>query len=123
MNGVMQKKYALDEKKVVVGRDQSALYHADGSYEILDYPTAYINNPYRHSKRTLTAYGDVDNNGAVDAADALAVLQASVALRSLGGAELTAADVDNNGQTDAADALCILQHSVGLIREFPVEQS
>ncbi len=123
MNGVMQKKYALDEKKVLVGRDQSALYHADGSYEILDYPTAYINNPYRHSKRTLTAYGDVDNNGDVDAADALAVLQASVALRSLGGAELTSADVDNNGQTDAADALCILQHSVGLISEFPVEQS
>ena len=118
----MQKKYEPSEKKALVGRNQSALYHADGSYEILDYPTAYINNPYRHSKRILMVYGDVDNNGKVDASDALAVLQHSVELRGLGGAELTAADVDANGQTDASDALCILQRSVGLIEEFPVER-
>ena len=52
------------------------MYHADGSYEIVDYPTAYINNPYRFSKRTLLTYGDVDNNGKVDASDALLSLKA-----------------------------------------------
>ena len=98
------------------------LYHADGSYEILDYPTAYINNPYRFSKRTLVMDDDVDNDGQVNAADALLSLQASVDLRSLGGSEVTTADVNNDGQVNATDALFILQHSVDLIEEFPVEQ-
>lgn len=123
MNGTMEKKYELSEKKALVGRDESVLYYSDGSYDILDYPTAYINNPYRHSKRTLTLYGDVDNNGKIDASDALAVLQSSVKLVHLGGSETTAADVDGNGKTDATDALYILQHSVKLIETFPTEST
>ena len=67
-------------------------------------------------------YGDVDNNGKVDASDALLSLQSSVRLRSLGGAEVTSADVDDNGKVDASDALLILQHSVNLISDFPVER-
>lgn len=122
LNGTMEKKYELTEKKALVSRTQSVLYHADGSYEILDYPTAYINNPYRFSKRTLVIYGDVDNDGQVNASDALLALQASVNLRSLCGSEVTTADVNNDGQVNATDALFILQHSVDLIEDFPIEQ-
>ena len=121
LNGTMEKKYDRSEKKVLVGRTESALYHADGSYEILDYPTAYINNPYRFSKRTLLQYGDINNDSKSDATDALWALQDTVGLRSLGGAGIMAGDVDGSGSINATDALYILQKTVNLRDEYPIE--
>ena len=73
-------------------------------------------------KVSLTAgYGDVNNDGDVDAADALIALQASVGLRSLTTNEKGVADVNGDGYVDAADAILILRYNAGLIDAFPVE--
>ena len=70
----------------------------------------------------LTAgYGDVNNDGDVDAADALMALQASVGLRALTTNEKGIADVNGDGYVDAADAILILRYDAGLIDVFPVE--
>lgn len=68
------------------------------------------------------AYGDPNEDGKIDAADALLALQHSVQLITLEGKSFTAADVDNNGVVDASDALYILQKSVRLISSFPAEE-
>ena len=66
-------------------------------------------------------YGDVSNDGAVDAADALRVLQASVGLRTLTDIQREVADVNGDNFVDAADAILILRYAAGLIDAFPVE--
>ena len=66
-------------------------------------------------------YGDVDNNGSVDAADAVMVLQNSVGLLYLSEVQQETADVNGDGFVDAADAILILRYNVGLIDSFPVE--
>lgn len=73
-------------------------------------------------KVSLTAgYGDVNNDGDVDAADALMILQASVGLRALTTNEKEIADVNGDGYVDAADAILILRYNAGLVDAFPVE--
>ena len=67
-------------------------------------------------------YGDVNNDQAVDATDALWVLQHSVELRTLTETELKAADVTDLGKVDTKDALQILQKTVELIDQFDVEK-
>ncbi len=62
--------------------------------------------------------GDVNNDGNINASDALQALQHSVELITLEGDPFTAADVNRNSVVDAADALLILQYSVELITEF-----
>ena len=66
-------------------------------------------------------YGDVTGDGAVDAKDALEVLQAAVNKITLNEQQTKAGDVDGNGTIDAKDALLILQYTVGKITKFPVE--
>ena len=63
--------------------------------------------------------GDVNNDGNIDATDALMALQHLVDLRKLEGNAWKAADVNADGKIDATDALLILQKLVGLIDEFP----
>ena len=63
--------------------------------------------------------GDIDEDGNINASDALRALQHSVELITLEGDPFTAADVNRNSVVDAADALLILQYSVDLITEFP----
>lgn len=62
--------------------------------------------------------GDINNDGKIDAADALLALQHSVKLIKLEGNKASAADVNRDDKIDAADALKILQFSVNLIKEF-----
>ncbi len=60
--------------------------------------------------------GDVDGNGVVDAADALAVLKHAAQIESITDEEsFTAGDLDGNGQLEAADALIILKIAAQLI--------
>lgn len=66
--------------------------------------------------------GDVDENGKVEASDALKTLQAVVRLVELTDAQTTAADVDGNDKVEAVDALYILQMVVKLIDTFPAER-
>ena len=60
--------------------------------------------------------GDIDNSGAVTAADARTALRIAVALDSAdpGTARFTAADADRDGRITAADARLILRAAVGL---------
>lgn len=67
-------------------------------------------------------YGDVDQNGEVDAKDALLVLQFAVGKTDLSAPQQAAANVSNEDKIDAVDALLILQRAVGKISLFPVEQ-
>ena len=66
--------------------------------------------------------GDVNDDKAVDATDALWVLQHSVELRMLTETEQKAADVTDIGKVDTKDALQILQKTVELIDRFDVEK-
>lgn len=67
-------------------------------------------------------YGDIDDNGEVQAFDASMVLQYVVGILSdWEDWQIWAADVDGDENIMAFDASLILQYSVGLITEFPVE--
>lgn len=68
------------------------------------------------------AYGDVDGNGAIEASDALIILQFVVKLKIANEQQTVAADVDGNGRVEASDALALLQKVVKLIEKFPVEK-
>ncbi len=59
--------------------------------------------------------GDVNGDGAVDSADALKALRASVGAETLTDDAIPLADIDGDGQITSADALSILRYSVGLI--------
>lgn len=67
-------------------------------------------------------YGDVDGNGAVEAADALLALQASTGKINLTALQKQIADVDDNEGVSAADALLILQKATQKIDTFPKEE-
>ncbi|MGI6265283.1 MAG: glycosyl hydrolase family 95 catalytic domain-containing protein, partial [Acutalibacteraceae bacterium] len=62
--------------------------------------------------------GDVDDNGKVEAADALMALQAATDKIELDELQADAADVTGEGQVTAADALMILQFATGKITSF-----
>ncbi|MCF7919705.1 MAG: carboxypeptidase regulatory-like domain-containing protein [Candidatus Cloacimonetes bacterium] len=73
-------------------------------------------------------YGDVDDNGIVEAFDASLTLQYVVGMDPAPSAPLpweewriTVADVDGNGSVEAFDSALILQFVVGMINDFPVE--
>lgn len=63
--------------------------------------------------------GDLNNDGAVDAADALLILRNSVGLMALSEAQRSVADVNGDHMIDAGDAILILRYDAGLIQEFP----
>lgn len=77
---------------------------------------------------TSTELGDVDCDGDVDSADALAILQYSVDIRGNGGncpisntstqINALAGDVNDSGDTSATDALLVLQCAVGISNTF-----
>lgn len=83
---------------------------------------------YRYTVHSLAAeeapirYGDINEDDAVTAEDALHALQHTVGLRKLSGSSYLAGDVDGSSAIDAKDALYILQHTVELIDQFPIEQ-
>ncbi|MDP8220207.1 MAG: C25 family cysteine peptidase [Candidatus Stygibacter frigidus] len=73
-------------------------------------------------------YGDIDDNGEVEAFDASLVLQYAVGIDPAPYApmpwenwRLLRSDVDGNDFTEAYDASLILQYSVGIINSFPVQ--
>ena len=63
-------------------------------------------------------YGDVNNDGAVDAADARLVLRYAAGLEKLTAEQRAAADVNNDGETNSADTRLILRYIAGLQKEF-----
>ncbi len=67
------------------------------------------------------AYGDVNGDDAVDAKDALLILQAAVDKAELTREQTAVADVNGDSAIDAKDALLVLQKAVDMIEKFPVE--
>lgn len=68
---------------------------------------------------TVVTLGDVDDNGEIEAADALMALQAATSKIILDDRQTKAADVDGKDGVTAADALLILQKATQKINEFP----
>ncbi len=66
--------------------------------------------------------GDVNEDGKIDAKDALDVLKASVGKITLTEEQKLAAEVDGKEGINANDALQILKYSVKKITKFPIEQ-
>lgn len=62
--------------------------------------------------------GDVDNNGVIDATDALLVLKHAAKLELLDEVQQMAANVNTDAFIDASDALMILKYAARLIEEF-----
>ena len=89
-------------------------YNAVNNSEIaIIYNDNYINND-----KEEILLGDLDQNGIVNAADALTVLKIAADLKKPTSAEKTAADVNKDGRVNAADALSILKYAAGLSTEF-----
>ena len=68
-------------------------------------------------------WGDVNNDGQVDTADAVLVLQYAAELIGADALNLAAADVNGDQERDTADAVLILQRVAELITAFPVEMT
>jgi|GEM_PF-829204 len=102
------------------------------SVDIAKTPTSYAGNTAL-SKAPADAYGNVDGENGINSADALQVLQYTVALTDFSAysdqsfAKIKAnvsGDLDSSGEPKitSVDALEILQRSVGIINVFPVEE-
>jgi Dockerin type I domain len=68
----------------------------------------------------LQPAGAVGNG--IDILDAVAILQATTGLATLGAQQRLACDVNGDGSVDIIDAVLIMQYTVGLITQFPVAQ-
>ena len=101
---------------------------------------AYLSNPYATQEAVNAAAselvaaqqalaaktilsGDVDENGRIDAVDALLTLQAAAQKVTLTKAQTIAADVDGEAGVSAADALLSLKRATGAIGTFPGEKA
>ena len=71
---------------------------------------------------TKLPYGDVNNDGKIDAKDALEVLKAAVGKGKLTPSQQVLAELNADGQINAKDALLILKRAVKKIDRFPVEE-
>ena len=69
------------------------------------------------------SWGDVNEDKAIDAKDALMVLKAAVGKMELTQKQEILAEVTGDEKIDAKDALEILKYSVKKITKFPVEES
>jgi len=66
--------------------------------------------------------GDINNDGDVDAGDALLILRSNVGLLTLNAAQCSVADVNGDNEIDAGDAILILRYDAGLIDTFPADK-
>lgn len=119
----------------IVCIDQQAA-DANGTVAFTAYPQALDKGSYRifllGGEQTLSsgglavsfqAYvpytlGDVDNNGKIQAVDALAVLRHVAKIETLDDTASLAADVDCDGKVKAVDALAILRYVAKIIDHF-----
>ena len=80
----------------------------------------YIGKP-DDSPETEIIYGDINRDNAINAKDALFILQASVNKVNPTGEEFLAGDVDADSALNAKDALWVLKYAVNKVNHFPVE--
>lgn len=110
----------IDQKTVAAGADSvsfdvypSAL-KADTTYYIFLSTSSAAQTKVAEFKYYLPyILGDVDNDKAVNATDALWVLQNAAGTRTFDSVQMLAGDVDKDGAVNATDALWILQSAAG----------
>ncbi len=105
--------------------DRFGVLTVNADTNIVSY-TYKINDSYSAEFKLLVveqsyAYGDVNGDGNINAADASLVLQYNVQLAELNEGQQKAAELNADGKISAADASLILQYNVQLIKKFPVE--
>ena len=88
------------------------IYHRALSQDELNTVSDYL------AQRHLGMPGDVDQNGRIDAVDALMTLQAAAQTITLDESQQKAADVDESGTITSADALLILRRATGQLSRF-----
>lgn len=66
--------------------------------------------------------GDVNHNGIIDVADAVAVLRHALGLALIPSSDFIWADVTGDGNIDIPDALTILRYAMGLIDSFGIDR-
>lgn len=59
--------------------------------------------------------GDINNDGIINASDAIMVMRHALGSSILTGTALLAADVDGNGSVTASDALAIMRIAIGMM--------
>lgn len=106
----------------VISRLDDPSYVGYGVFDYVHYCRRCELRIYVNSAAPSSYYGDVDNNGKIEASDALMALQAYVKTRTLTDDQFTRADIDADGAITVTDALYILQFSVGLRASFPADQ-
>lgn len=70
------------------------------------------------AKKIAYTAGDPNNDGTVNASDALLVLKSSVGGEKLDSAQISAADINRDGKADSSDALLLLKISIGLCLNY-----
>ena len=93
--------------------------HTDGASIVL-YELDNVQSQRFEFEKTFT-YGDCNENGEIDATDALLILRAVVGKTIFTDEQKTTSDVDGDGEVSATDALLILKKIVGKVDRFPVE--
>ncbi len=78
--------------------------------------------PATTSLAATTNWGDGDNNGKINASDALIVLRVAVGKQTVSDEIFVQLDVDASGKLNATDALHILRFAVQKITRFPADQ-
>ncbi|MBR4868949.1 MAG: CotH kinase family protein [Clostridia bacterium] len=100
----------------------TAKYPVEQFYGVIEAYNGTVSIPSLTLYCSALLYGDVDQNGNIEAADALEVLKSVVGKVTLTNTQTTAADTDGNNNVDASDALNILKKIVGKLNKFPVEE-
>ena len=93
---------------------------ASGSYKmcaVFSNGTAETQITVENTPEPIGSLGDLDNDGAITANDALIILRVSVGLAELTPDETKLADVDGDTEIAANDALAVLRYSAGLADE------
>ncbi len=90
----------------------------------MDKPTDSVITSSENDNSSTTTYklGDINDDGIINAKDALIVLKATVGRIILSAKQEMIAEVDGKPGLNAKDALVILKYAVGRIKEFPVEK-
>lgn len=125
--------YTSKENGTVTKYWVNAYFVLDGyPIQIVMSTTGSYNYPLKWSSSDLEKFdfifinkfvsGDVNENGQIEAADALDVLKDCVKQDPLTIEKSFCADVNGDSNTDADDALLILKRTVKLIKKFPVEE-
>ena len=71
------------------------------------------------AEKQKAIFGDVNFDGNVDSADALAILRASIDYETFDEVQTYLADVDADGDISSADAVAVLRYSVDYV-DYPI---